>query len=52
MVQKMSFEFKGFIDDFSTGDEIVGTYEFVKDHYSPHEYEIVLGIGYKDLSAR
>jgi len=45
-------EFGGFIDDISTGDEIIGDYESVRRRYSPDKYQIVMGVGYKDLQAR
>jgi len=45
-------EFCGFIDDFATGEEFVGSFAKVIQEYDPEQYEIVLGIGYKNLSAR
>jgi sugar O-acyltransferase (sialic acid O-acetyltransferase NeuD family) len=44
--------FCGFIDDFKKGERIVGTFSEVKTQYDPAQYAIVLGVGYKDLSAR
>jgi sugar O-acyltransferase (sialic acid O-acetyltransferase NeuD family) len=44
--------FAGFIDDFSTGDGIIGSFSDVTLKYNPDEYEIVLGVGYTNLEAR
>ncbi len=43
---------EGFIDDFTTGPGIVGTFEEVRAIYRPDESRIVLGIGYRNLDAR
>ncbi|MBU0664948.1 MAG: hypothetical protein KJ990_10445 [Proteobacteria bacterium] len=45
-------KFCGFIDDFRTDDTIIGTFADVIERYHPTDYEIVLGIGYRNLSAR
>ena len=44
--------FAGFIDDSTSGLDIVGTFEQVRTTYRPDECQIVLGIGYNDLEAR
>lgn len=44
--------FSGFIDDFRTDKEICGTFKDICQQCSPQEYEIILGIGYKNLNAR
>lgn len=44
--------FCGFIDDFRTDNSIVGTFTDISERYSPLDYEIVLGIGYRNLPAR
>lgn len=44
--------FAGYIDDFSAADDIIGSFSEIKKRYSPDEYQIVLGIGYANLSAR
>jgi len=44
--------FCGFIDDFRSDDTIVGTFANVVERYNPSDYEIVLGIGYRNLRAR
>ncbi len=45
-------EFCGFIDDFRTGEAIVGGFAKVAEQYSPSEYQVVLGIGYSNLPLR
>lgn len=42
----------GHIDDISTGEGIIGNYNYCREHLPPTAYGIVLAIGYKDLSAR
>lgn len=43
----------GFIDDFSTGPEIVGTYEHVRASHPPSaDIGIVIAIGYDHMDAR
>jgi UDP-N-acetylbacillosamine N-acetyltransferase len=45
--------FIGYIDDLEPNrDFVLGTFEDVKKNYSPNEYKIVNGVGYKNLSAR
>jgi sugar O-acyltransferase (sialic acid O-acetyltransferase NeuD family) len=44
--------FSGFIDDFRSDDAITGTFAEVVLRYHPSDYEIVLGIGYKNLTGR
>jgi sugar O-acyltransferase (sialic acid O-acetyltransferase NeuD family) len=44
--------FSGFIDDFRTGDSIIGTFTEVSKGYDYFDYQIVLGIGYSNLPAR
>lgn len=44
--------FSGFIDDFRSDDTIVGTFADVILRFQPSDYEIVLGIGYKNLKGR
>lgn len=46
------WEFSGFIDDIYSGSGIVGNFEAISRHYSPHEFSIALGIGYQNLEAR
>lgn len=46
------YEFEGFIDDFSTGEEIVGTYQNILKKYSAEHFGIVIAIGYNNLVAR
>ncbi|MCL5036300.1 MAG: hypothetical protein M1269_04190 [Chloroflexi bacterium] len=46
------FEVAGFIDDFNSGDGILGDFEHVRKNYPPGSYEILVAVGYKDLKAR
>ncbi len=45
-------EFAGFIDDYTTGGEIIGNYEDVRKDFCPESYDIAIAVGYKDLKAR
>ncbi|NOU90936.1 hypothetical protein GC102_35205 [Paenibacillus sp. LMG 31460] len=45
-------DFAGYIDDYHSGAEVVGTFEDVKACYPAEQYEIVIGIGYTNLAAR
>lgn len=45
-------DFVGFVDDYTTGPEIVGTFDEVRKAYPPTEYGMVIAIGYNDLAAR
>src|SRR4030066_168670 len=47
-----NLEFAGYIDDYSTGPEIVGDYEYVVKKFLPSSYDIVIAIGYNNLNAR
>ncbi|HSW68661.1 MAG TPA: hypothetical protein VLI69_00705 [Gammaproteobacteria bacterium] len=44
--------FMGFIDDFNSGDEIIGSYEKSKEKFLPKDAAIIIGIGYQHLAAR
>lgn len=52
LLLQCDYNFAGFIDDYNTGDEILGDFEKVTKKYSSEQYKIVIAIGYKDLSAR
>lgn len=52
IILSMSREFAGFIDDYSSAKDVIGKYNAVRKQYKPDKYEIALGIGYRDLSAR
>ncbi len=52
LVIDCGYDFGGFIDDFSTGEEIIGTYQNVLKKYSSKNFGIVIAIGYKNLVAR
>lgn len=42
----------GYIDDWHTGAEVVGTLETVRRDFAPDRYPVGLAIGYKDLNGR
>jgi len=52
LVVKCGHEFSGFIDDFNSGNEIVGNYLQACESFSPQHFEIVIAIGYKNIKER
>jgi sugar O-acyltransferase (sialic acid O-acetyltransferase NeuD family) len=53
LVGQTGHEFAGFVDDFSAGPDVVGTYEHVRTALPPaSETGIVVAIGYDHLAAR
>ncbi|WP_407352669.1 acetyltransferase [Luteimonas sp. R10] len=46
------YDFRGYIDDFNTGDEIIGTRDDLGRRFHPGDFCLVLAIGYRDLPAR
>ena len=52
LVIDCNYEFCGFIDDYNTGNSIVGGFDFVKLNYSNDLYFIAIAIGYNNLKAR
>src|SRR5437667_7957317 len=53
LVRQTGHEFAGFVDDFSQGPEIVGTYEQVRTTFPPSSGTgIVVAVGYEHLAAR
>lgn len=52
LIDYLKCPFTGFIDDFSTGPDIVGNYQYVKAHYNSDDTQIVIAVGYDNLSAR
>ncbi|MFH0800857.1 MAG: hypothetical protein V2A78_00510 [bacterium] len=52
LMSQTGLPFTGFIDDFNTGDGILGDFEYIRNNYPPDSYEIAVAIGYKDLKAR
>ncbi|MFZ4801700.1 MAG: hypothetical protein ACOYLR_06880 [Chlorobium sp.] len=45
-------KFIGFIDDYNSGNDIVGSFDYVINKYAIGDVSIVLGIGYNNLHAR
>lgn len=52
LAEECGHDFVGFIDDFSKGRDILGTFDEVRKQYSPREIRIVIAIGYQNLKAR
>lgn len=52
MLDFHGLSFAGYIDDFAIGENIVGTFEQVKENFFSTDYAIVLGVGYNNLAAR
>ncbi len=52
LVEDCGYETVGMIDDYSLGDEIIGTFDEVQKKYSSKDYSVVLAIGYNNLAAR
>lgn len=52
LVRKCKYEFIGFIDDFNTGEEIIGSYSEVCKSFLPQDFEIVIAIGYRNIKER
>ena len=52
LVLDCGYEFAGFIDDYATGESILGSYDYVIKTFSPDVFGIVIAIGYKNLMAR
>lgn len=52
IVTECGHYFAGYIDDFNQGDDILGSFEEVKQNYNSHDYKIVIAIGYNNLVAR
>ncbi len=46
------YEVCGLIDDYSTGEEVIGDYEYVRNNFAPESYEIAIAVGYNNLDAR
>lgn len=52
LVRHCEHEAVGFVDDFNTGDGILGSLETVRLSHPPETHGMVMAIGYKDLTAR
>lgn len=46
------YDFVGYIDDYSSGENILGPFDKVKHLYDKNEFGIVIAVGYRDLEAR
>jgi sugar O-acyltransferase (sialic acid O-acetyltransferase NeuD family) len=52
LVVECGGRFAGYIDDYKTGPDIVGTFEQIRRVCPPDRYDAAIGIGYGDLEAR
>ncbi|MNW34172.1 UDP-N-acetylbacillosamine N-acetyltransferase [compost metagenome] len=52
LAEECGHDFVGFVDDFSSGKDILGTFDEIKERYSPKDFMIVMAIGYQNLKAR
>jgi sugar O-acyltransferase (sialic acid O-acetyltransferase NeuD family) len=52
LIQQIGHDFVGFIDDYSRGENILGTYAEVVSSYPPEQFGVVVAIGYKHFEAR
>jgi sugar O-acyltransferase (sialic acid O-acetyltransferase NeuD family) len=52
LVEDCGHSVAGFIDDFSTGANIVGTLEQARRSHAPDAYGMALAVGYNQLAAR
>lgn len=52
LAEECGHNFVGFIDDFSKGRDILGSFDEVKKQYNPKDYSIIIAIGYQNLKAR
>lgn len=52
LVIQCGYTFTGFIDDYYTGSEITGTYADILGNYPTQTFEIVVAVGYKNLTER
>lgn len=46
------YEVAGFIDDYNSGENILGSYDYVKDKFPPTLFDMAIAIGYKHLESR
>lgn len=52
LLDDCALTFNGYIDDFSTGDDIAGSYQSLWQILQEKHESVFLGVGYKDLLAR
>lgn len=52
LVEESGRTFAGFVDDFNTGDGIIGTRSDFGVRITCSDFDLALGVGYKDLAAR
>jgi len=52
LVEDCGRTFHGFVDDWHTGDDVIGRFDSVIQTCPPDRFEFVIAVGYKNLSAR
>jgi sugar O-acyltransferase (sialic acid O-acetyltransferase NeuD family) len=52
LVTQCGYEFAGFIDDYNSGEEVLGGFDEVSGRYPPASYELAIAVGYNNLLAR
>ncbi len=52
LVTRCGYEFVGFIDDYNSGEEVLGGFDQVSRRYPPASYELAIAVGYNNLLAR
>lgn len=52
LVEECGHRFVGYIDDFTKGQDVLGTFDEVRRKYNPKDFKIVIAIGYNNLKAR
>lgn len=52
LVEDCGRRFEGFVDDWNSGPQVLGSFVEVTNRYPPEGFEIALAIGYRHLAAR
>lgn len=52
LVEEVGRSFGGFVDDISKGDQVLGTLAQLGEQLLPSDYDVAMGIGYRNLDAR
>jgi len=52
LVEDCGRTFQGFVDDWHTGEDVLGRFDAVIEKYRPDRFEFVIAVGYKNLTAR
>lgn len=52
LVAQCGYEFAGFIDDYNSGEEVLGGFDEVSRRYPPATHDLAIAVGYNNLLAR